>query len=59
MKNDINEKFRIMPFFHLLHDDSDFDELYVFKGFVLLFSIILLPITFPLYCLGRFIFKTR
>ncbi len=59
MEKKINEKFRIIPLFYMLYSDPVFDEYYVFKGVALVFSLILLPLTFPLYCLGKYVFKNQ
>ena len=54
MDKEINEAFRIIPLFYQLHSDNTFDDSYVFKGATLIFSLILLPLTLPLYLIGRY-----
>lgn len=46
------ELLNMMPLCNIL-EDPVFDEMYAYKGLVLLGSILLLPITFPLYLIGR------
>lgn len=52
----IHELWKMMPIFNTVYADSIFDDKYVIKGSCFLFSIMLLPITAPLYFIGR-IFK--
>ncbi len=52
MDKNINEKWRMMPLFYLLHSDTTFDKSFVFKGVSFIFSIILFPLTFPCYLIG-------
>lgn len=52
MTNKLNKLWKCMPLFYIVASDEIFEEDYVFIGFTLLFSILLLPITFPLYLIG-------
>jgi len=53
MKKDVSELWRCMPLLYTLINDSVFDEDYVYKGFVFIISLVILPVTLPLYIIGR------
>ena len=58
-ENNINELWRIMPLFYMLHKDKVFDSNYVFKGFIFILSIIGLPISLLLYIIGKLVGKLK
>ncbi len=47
----------ILPLYGMIAEDEVFDEAYTYKGFVFVFSLILLPITLPLFLIGKLITK--
>lgn len=53
MDKKIHDLWSMLPLFELLHSETEMDDMYVFKGFVFIFSLCILPLTFIPWLIGR------